>query len=63
MTVRAVVSWEGPGQPIMLKLYGPDGEVAAVRLSPTRALALAQDLIAPAVQSIKVSQWGPNWPG
>ncbi len=33
---RAVVSWEGPGEPIMLTLYGPDGEVA-VPLSPKRA--------------------------
>ncbi len=25
---RCVVSWEGPGQPILLTVYGPDGEVA-----------------------------------
>ena len=25
---RAVVSWEGPDQPIVLTLYGPAGEVA-----------------------------------
>ncbi len=31
---RAVVSWEGPGEPIMLTIYGPDGEVAAVPLAP-----------------------------
>ncbi len=29
---RAVVTWEGPGQPIMLTLYGPDGAAAAVPL-------------------------------
>ena len=42
---------------------GADGEVAAVRLSPTRALELAKDLTEPAVQSIKTSQWGGGWPG
>ena len=26
---RAVVSWKGPGEPIMLTLYGPDGEAVA----------------------------------
>ncbi len=26
-TERAVVTWEGPGEPIVLTLYGPDGEV------------------------------------
>lgn len=29
---RAVVSWEGPGAPIMLTLYGPDGEVTVPQL-------------------------------
>ncbi len=29
---RAVVTWEGPGQPIMLTLYDPDGAAAAVPL-------------------------------
>ncbi len=24
---RTVVTWEGPGKPIVLTLYGPDGEV------------------------------------
>ncbi len=38
---RAVVTWKGPGQPIVLTLYGPDGEVA-VPLLPKRALTLAQ---------------------
>ena len=37
---RAAVSWQGAGQPIMLTVYGPNGEVAAP-LTPTRALALA----------------------
>ncbi len=59
---RAVVSWEGPGEPIVFKVYGPDGEVA-VRLTPTRTLELAQELIQPAVAAIKTSQWGPGWPG
>ena len=26
---RAVVTWEGPGEPIVLTLYGADGEVVA----------------------------------
>ncbi len=29
---RAVVSWEGPGEPVVLAVYGPDGEVAALPL-------------------------------
>ncbi len=37
MTGRAVVTWAGPGEPIMLTLYGPDGEVA-VSLKPTRGV-------------------------
>ncbi len=57
MTDRAVVSWEGPGQPIMLKVYGPGGEVA-VRLLPKRALTLAQELLTRGVQAIKA-----DWPG
>ncbi len=54
---RAVVSWEGPGQPIVLTLYGPDGEVA-VPLLPKRALELAQELLTRGVQAIKA-----DWPG
>ena len=59
---RAVVSWAGPGEPIMLALYGPAGEVV-IPLSPTRALELAKELIEPAVRSIKIDRWGPGWPG
>ncbi len=59
---RAVVSWGGPGEPIMLALYGPTGEMA-IPLSPTRALELAKELIEPAVSSIKIGQWGKPWPG
>ncbi len=59
---RAVVSWEGAGQPIMLTVYGPHGEVV-VRLTPLRALELAQELTEPAVTAIKHSMWGPGWPG
>ncbi len=29
---RAVVSWEGPGKPIMLTIYGPYGEAVALPL-------------------------------
>ena len=56
------VTWAGAGQPIMLVVYGPDGEVVAVPLSPVRALELAKDLTEPAVQAIKTAQWGPGWP-
>ena len=59
---RAVVSWAGPGEPIMLKVYSDGGQVA-VPLTPTRALELGKDLIEPAVQSIKTERWGPGWPG
>ena len=59
---RAVVPWQGPGQPIVLTLCGPASEVA-VRLTPTRALALAVELTQRAVLTIKVNCWGPAWPG
>ncbi len=59
---RAVVSWQGAGQPITLTVYGADGEVA-VALSPVRALELAVELTQRAVLTIKVNQWGPGWPG
>ena len=55
---RAVVSWAGASESIMLTRYDPDGQVAAVRLSPKRALELAKELIEPAVKAIKTSQWG-----
>ena len=60
---RAVVTWAGQGEPIVLAVYGPDGEVAAVPLSPTRALELAKELIEPSEVVIKTAQWGPRWPG
>ncbi len=60
---RVVVTWEGADRPIVLTLFGPDGEVVAVPLTPVRALELARELIEPAVQSIKHSQWGDSWPG
>ena len=37
--------------------------VLAVRLSPTRALELAKNLMERAVLTIKVNSWGPGWPG
>ncbi len=52
-----MVTWEGPGEPIMLALYAPDGEVA-VPLPPKRALELAQELLTRGVQAIKA-----DWPG
>ena len=60
---RAVVSWTGKDQPITLTIYDQDGKVAEMKLSPTRALRLAKELIEPAVRAIKVEQWGPGWPG
>ena len=53
---RAVVTWEGPGEPIMLTLYGPAGEVA-LPLLPKRALTLAQELLTRGVQAIKADSW------
>ena len=41
----------------MLRVYGPDGEVA-VPLLPKRALELAQELLTRGVQAIKA-----DWPG
>ncbi len=59
---RAVVTWEGPGEPIVLTLYGPDGEVA-LPLLPKRALTLAQELLTRGVQAIKAdpeAPWAPE---
>jgi hypothetical protein len=41
---RAVVTWQGAGEPITLTVRGPDGEVE-VPLTPVRALELAKELI------------------
>lgn len=60
---RAVVSWAGTDQKIILTIYNQDGTVAVMKLSPTRALELVKDLIEPAVIAIKTSQWGLGWPG
>ncbi len=57
MTGHTVVTWKGPGQPIVLTVHGPDGEVA-VPLLPKRALMLAQELLTRGVQAIKADQWG-----
>ncbi len=54
---RAVVSWEGPGEPIVLQVHGPNGETR-VPLLPKRALELAQELLTRGVQAIKADQWG-----
>ena len=53
---RAVVTWEGPGEPVMLTLYGPAGEVAAVPLLPKRALTLAQEPLTQGAAAIKADQ-------
>ena len=55
---RVLVSQEGPGQPILLKVDAADYEVASVVLTPTRALESAKQLIEPAVAEIKFQQWG-----
>ena len=59
---RAVVSWAGEGEPIILTVYS-DGAEVAVGLTPVRALELAQQLTEPAVAATKTAQWGPGWPG
>ncbi len=59
---RAVVTWEEPGEPIMLTVYGPDGEVA-VPLLPKRALTLAQELLTSGVAAIKADPEAPWAPG
>ncbi len=53
---RAVVTWEGPGEPIVLTVHGPDGAVE-VPLLPKRALTLANELLTRGVQAIKADQW------
>ena len=54
---RAVVTWEGPGETIMLTLYGPSGEVA-VPLLLKRALTRAQKPLMRGVQAIKAESLG-----
>ncbi len=61
---RAVVTWKGPGLPVVLTLYGPDGEELALPLEPKRALTLAQELLTQGVQAIKWepgAPWAPEW--
>ena len=60
---RAVVTWEGPGQPVVLALHGADGEAVAVPLEPKRALTLAQELLTQGVAAIKAdpaAPWAPE---
>ncbi len=59
---RAVVSWEGPGEPIMLTVYSSSGEVT-LPLLPKRALTLAQELLTCGVSAIKAdpeAPWAPE---
>lgn len=56
---RAVVTWAGPGQPVVLKVYGPEGEVA-LPLSPERALTLAQELLTAGVRAVKADPAAPR---
>ena len=60
---RAIVSWAGAAEPIVLTVYDTGGEVVAVPLSPVRALELAKELSEPAVMATKVKPMGPGWPG
>ena len=53
---RAVVTWEGPGAPIMLTVHGADGEIA-VALLPKAALSLGQELLTCGVQAVKAASW------
>ncbi len=54
---RVVVTWAAPGEPVMLAVYGPDGEAVAVALEPKRALTLAQELLTHGVRAIKADTW------
>ncbi len=54
---RAVVTWQGPGEPVVLTIYGADGEAVALPLEPKRALTLAQELLTCGVQAIKADSW------
>ncbi len=54
---RAVVSWAGAGEPIVLTVYSA-GRAVAVPLVPKRALTLAKELLTRGVQAIKA-----DWPG
>ena len=59
---RVVVSWEGPGEPIMLTVYSSPGEVT-VPLLPKRALTLAQEFLTCGVSAIKAdptAPWAPE---
>ena len=56
---RAVITWKGPGKPIVLTLYGADGEAVAVPLEPKRALTLANELLTSGVAAIKADPEAP----
>ena len=62
MTEGAAVSWEGPGEPIVLIVYGPSGEVA-VPVLQKRALELAKELSEPAVTAIRTKPVGQGLAG
>ena len=62
MTSRVVVTWEGPGEPVVLALYGADGEELALPLEPKRALTLAQELLTQGVSAIKADPAAPWTP-
>ncbi len=57
---RAVATWDGPGEPIVLTTYGADGEEVALPLLTKRALTLAQELLERGVAAIKAAPWSPE---
>ncbi len=59
---RAVVTWDGPGEPIVLTTYGADGEEVALPLLTKRALTLAQELLERGVAAIKAAPAAPWTP-
>ena len=60
---RAVVSWDGPGQPVVIAIYDLNGQAVAVPLLPERALTLAKELLSCGVSAIKAepaAPWAPE---
>jgi hypothetical protein len=60
ITARAVVTCEGPAEPIVLTVYGPNGKMAYTPLLPKRALTLAQELLERGNHAIRADWWGPE---
>lgn len=54
MADRAVVTWEGSGEPIILTVYREALVPVAFKLTPKRALQLAGELLDQGVLAIKL---------